>query len=330
MTEVIPGIHLLKLSTAKTIFSLTEVNVYLVRGDRGYLLVDTGWNTDESFDSMQKQMAEIGVDIKDISQIVITHTHPDHYGQTGEIKRLSGATLAIHAIEKEYIDSTYAHMDKMLEQTDRWLAINGAPPGKLAEIKAITTGLQRHVFPINPDITFHGGETITTGIFNFQVLWTPGHAPGHICLYEPEKRVLISGDQILPTITPNISLTPRSGENPLATYLTSLNGLRGLDARLVLPGHENPFTGLKPRIDELIKHHAERNREILASFKGAPKTAYQIARVITWGDGTGWPGMTPYDQRLAILETLAHLEMMTANGQLEKLTKDGMISYRQT
>ena len=100
MIEVIPGVYHLKLPIPMPDSTLAYVNAYLVQGDSGYLLVDTGWNTSEVFDSLQKQLAEIGVDTKEISQIVVTHIHPDHYGLAGRLKRLSGAELALHDIEK--------------------------------------------------------------------------------------------------------------------------------------------------------------------------------------------------------------------------------------
>ena len=107
MTEVTPGIHWLKLPISLAEVTLTHVNAYLIQGDSGYLLVDAGWNTEESFDSLQKQMAEMGANVKDISQIVVTHVHPDHYGLAGRVKRMSGARLALHDIEKGFIESRY-------------------------------------------------------------------------------------------------------------------------------------------------------------------------------------------------------------------------------
>ena len=330
MTEVTPGIHWLKLPITIRDTSLTHVNAYLVQGDDGYLLVDAGWNTSEVFDSLQKQLAEIGAEIKDISQIVVTHIHPDHYGLAGRIKQLANAKLALHDVEKGLIASRYINTNKLLEQIARWLDINGVPPDELPHIRDATLGLEQFVTPAYPDVTLHGGETISTGMFTFQVLWTPGHSAGHICLYEPEKKVLISGDHILPKITSNISRHPQSGENPLGRYLNSLNSLKQLDIELILPGHESPFAELEPRIDELIQHHEQRNLEILATTKGEPKTAYQIVKELTWGGGTGWQDMPFFHKRLAIFETLAHLELMTINGQTGKLSRDSIIYYRQT
>lgn len=330
MTEVTPGIHWLKLPITLPESPPTHVNAYLVQGDRGYLLIDTGWNTDETLDSLRKYLTGIGADIRDISQIVVTHVHPDHYGLAGRVKRMSGAVLALNDIEKGFIESRYINMDTLLEQTSNWLGINGVPTDELADIRNATVGLEQLVVPIYPDVTLHGGETISIGAFTFQVLLTPGHSSGHVCLYEPKKKVLISGDHILPTITPNIGSHPQSIANPLSQYLNSLNDLKQLDVGLILPGHESPFTKLKPRIDELIRHHEQRNLEILTAVKNQAKTAYQIAREITWGVTASWQDMPLFHKRLAISETLAHLELMTINGQIGKLSKDGMIYYRQT
>ena len=135
---------------------------------------------------------------------------------------------------------------------------------------------------------------------------------------------------ILPTITPNVSLHPQSIENPIGKYLDSLNDLKKLDTELILPGHEKPFTQLRPRIDELIQHHEQRILEILATIKGEAKTAYQIALEITWGDGASWQNMPFFHKRLAIFETLAHLELMNINGQIGKLSRDNIIYYQKT
>ncbi len=330
MTEVFPGIHWIKMPIPMDESSLAHVNIYLIQGESGYLLVDSGWNTSESFDTLQKNLAEIGADIKEISQILVTHVHPDHYGMAGRIKKLSGASITMHDIEKGLIAPRYVTMDELLKQTDRWLVTNGLPHDEMVGMRDATVGLERFIVPAYPDITLHGGETITTGLFNFQVIWTPGHSSGHICLYEQEEKILIAGDHVLPTITPNISLHPQSVENPLGSYINSLNDMKQLDTELILPGHEKPFTRLTPRIDEIIRHHEQRNREILAMVKDEPKTAYDIAMDVTWGVNASWQDLPNFHKRMAIFETLAHLELMVANSQVKKLSQDSVIYYRQT
>ena len=119
MTEVIPGVYQLKLPIPMPDSTLGHVNAYLVQGDSGYLLVDSGWNTDEVFDSLQKQLAEIGAEIKDIIRIVVTHIHPDHYGLVGRLKQLCQAEFAMHQVEKGFIESRYINMDKLLQMTEQ-------------------------------------------------------------------------------------------------------------------------------------------------------------------------------------------------------------------
>jgi glyoxylase-like metal-dependent hydrolase (beta-lactamase superfamily II) len=331
MTEVTPGIHWLQLPTLlASSESSVHVNSYLIQGDNGLILVDTGWNTDESFKSLRDQMAEIGADIKDISRIIITHVHPDHYSQAGRLKRLSGATVTVHEIEKRFIELRYVNMKKSAEATARWLVANGVTTEELKSYQNATAGIDQFIAPTRPDILLHGGETITTGPFTFQVIWTPGHSAGHICLYEPEKKVLIAGDHILPTITPNVGRQPDTTENTLADYINSLESIKHLDVKLILPGHEEPFNVFRPRIEELIKHHEARNLEVLAALSNGPRTASQVARNITWGITSDWQDIPSFHQRLAISETLAHLEYLTVNGQLEKSARDSVIYYRRT
>ena len=329
MIEVFPGIYWLKLPITMEQSDLANVNVYLVRGGKGYLLVDTGWNTDEAFTALQKGLGEIHADVKDISQIIITHVHPDHYGMAGRIKNLSGATIAMHNIEKDFIEPRYVAMDDLLDQTDSMLIANGAPRKEMIALRDATVGLEKYVVPTQPDKTLRDGETIVTGAFTFQVIWTPGHSSGHICLYEPDKKILISGDHILPKITPNIGVHPQSIENPLGRYIKSLNEIKQLDVELTLPGHDQPFSNVKIRINEIIRHHAHRNIEILSAIGISARTAYQIAKEITWGDNSNWKALPPFHQRMAVFETMAHLELMATDSRINKLSRKSVIYYGQ-
>jgi glyoxylase-like metal-dependent hydrolase (beta-lactamase superfamily II) len=329
MTEVFPGIHWLQLPITMKQSSLAFINVYLVEGTDGYLLVDSGWNTEESFIALKKGMAKIGAEVKDISQIVVTHVHPDHYGMAGRIKKLSGATISMHHIEKDFIRPRYIDMEALLHLTDRMLVANGVPRSEMIRMRDATVGLEQYIVSAMPDRVLHEGEGITTGKFNFRIIWTPGHSSGHICLYEPDKKVLFSGDHILPKITPNIGVHPQSIENPLGRYLKSLQDMRQMDVALTLPGHDKPFTNLRLRIDEIIHHHEVRNQEILTVMGPDRRTAYYIARKITWGDNSHFQDLPDFHKRIAVFETLAHLEMMTAENLLHKQPVKGIISYRQ-
>lgn len=327
MTEIIPGIYQLKIPIPNNPLGYT--NVYLVKGDNKHLLIDTGWNSEEALQSLKKQLAEIGVGFSDISQIVVTHIHSDHYGLTGKLKQLSQAKIALHYLDRDLIYPEDTDMNKLHRQLEQWLHINGVPPSLLPP--PLPGG---RLSPLTlPDITLRGGETISTGAFNLQVIWTPGHSPGHICLYEPAQKIFFSGDHILPVITPNISLTSPSANNPLGDFINSLNMVKQLDVKLVLPAHEHLFTNLPTRVDEIIQHHEQRSLEILEAIKDKPKTAYQISEEIIWMPelgGARFQDLATWDKRMAVSETLAHLEAMRVNGRVEKFPENSIIYYQPT
>lgn len=331
MKEIIPGIQQLQLPLP--VSGLNYVNIYLIQGDDGYLLVDSGWNTKDAFDSLEKQFADNGIDFKDISQIVVSHIHPDHYGLAGRIKELSQAKMFIHHLEENLIEPRYINMGGLLAQLEHWLQSNGVITEELPQLQTASLGMEKFVTSGLSDTKLYGGETISTGRFTFEVIWTPGHSPGHICLYEPTQKILISGDHILPNITPNVGLHPQSSKNPLGDYLDSLAEIKELDVDLVLPGHEDSFTGLQSRIEEIIQHHKLRNLEILQTAVAEPKTAYEISTEITWMSGkksAGWQNLAPLNKRFAVLETIAHLELMRADGKVKRLRKNGTTYYQST
>ncbi len=330
MTEIRPGIHQLKIPIPDN--PLENTNTYLVRGDGENLLIDTGWNNEEAFQALKRQLTEIGINFTDITRIIVTHAHGDHYGLTGRLKQVSPATLSLHYLEKEFLAPRFQNMEEFLLQTDQWLKSNGVPASELPAPRAAFGGARRPGMPAVPDNTLSDADTITIGSFSLQVVWTPGHSPGHICLYEPNQKILFSGDHVLPVITPNVSLQPHADNNPLGDFLNSLNKVKQLDTRLVLPAHEHIFTDLPARIDEIVQHHRHRNSEILETIKSAPKTAYQISTVITWMPelgGVRFRDLAPWDKRMAVSETLAHLEALRGDRTVAKSHRAGIVYYQQ-
>jgi len=330
MQEIIPGIYWLKLPMIVSDQSdLSFVNAYVIRGEKGLLLVDAGWDTDAGFAALEKGLAELNATVKDISQIVVTHVHPDHYGMAGHIKKASGATFAMHHLEKEFIEPRYVNMEPLINAIDNLLLANGVPPKMIKSLSNATVGLEQYVVPALPDILLHDDETVTTGLLNFKVIWSPGHSSGHICLYEPEKKIFLSGDHILPTITPNVSIHPQAIENPLGRYFDSLNELKKLDVERVLPGHENVFNNFRERIEDILHHHEERNSEILAALGDKPKTSFQVAQKVGWGYKKSYASLPDFHKRMAVLETLAHLEMMAGTGRVDRLPGQDIMLFRR-
>lgn len=125
--EILPGIHQLKLPVPTPTSQAPDINVYLIQGEDGWMLVDTGWNTKEALAALEKQLGEIGTSFQDIRQIIVTHFHADHYGLAGRLKQLSKAPLALHQVEKAFIDSRYINMSNLLAEIARWLRLHGVP-----------------------------------------------------------------------------------------------------------------------------------------------------------------------------------------------------------
>jgi glyoxylase-like metal-dependent hydrolase (beta-lactamase superfamily II) len=329
MTEIEPGIYQLQIPIPNNPLGCT--NVYLLKGDKGCTLIDAGWSSREALYSLGNQLTEAGVSFKDISLIIVTHAHFDHYGLADSLKQLSGAKVALHHLDRDLLAPRFTDMDEYLRQTENWFRINGVPTHELPQSAFI--GMRRSAPPAAPDIALHDGEIVPASPFNLQVTWTPGHSPGHICLYETNRKIFFSGDHILPVITPNISLQPNSSSNPLGDFLNSLNKIKPLDVTLVLPAHEHIFTNFRGRIDEIIQHHEQRNSEILGAMSTGAQTAYQISQQITWMPefgGMRFHDLAPMDKRMAVSETLAHLEAMRIQGSVAQANRDGIIHYQRT
>lgn len=326
--EIVQGVHQIKLPLPGA--PLDHVNVYLIEGNEGNLLIDAGWNTPEAFSTLKVELRSNGFGFKDISQIVITHLHPDHYGLAGKIRELSRAKVALSEIEARLLDSRYVNVSILLEEVSHFLRANGTPQSELSQLSEASLPARQFVIPTKPDMKLKAGQKVSVDPFEFKVLLTPGHSPGHICLYEPKRKLLFTGDHVLPEITPNVSLHPQSGENPLGDFINSLKALRELEVNFVFPGHGSVFSGLKLRIDELLHHHEQRKLAIVKVIQGELKTGYQIATEIPWvpdEEAVSFQDLSAFDKRLAVLETLAHLQLLVIEGKAEKVVEDDTTFY---
>ncbi|HQJ04420.1 MAG TPA: MBL fold metallo-hydrolase [Anaerolineaceae bacterium] len=321
--EVLPNIHQFRIPIPDN--PLGFINAYLITTRDGCLLIDTGWNTSQAFDSLQQQMADVGVTLADLRYIAITHVHPDHYGLVGRIEKYTNARLIIHEIERLLLYSRYVNYQPLLDDMDQWLEVNGVPTADRPALQLASMEILGLVEVAMPDQVVHGGEHLVLGDFDLEILWTPGHSPGHICLYDASRQVLFAGDHLLEKITPNVSMTSQSISNPLVDYLNSLHQVARCPVQTILPGHGKPFGNLVGRMEEIQQHHEHRMEEMLALFQGQTRTAYEIARATTWY--TSWENLPYYSRRMAVTETLSHLELLLARGALLKTTRNGIIWY---
>jgi glyoxylase-like metal-dependent hydrolase (beta-lactamase superfamily II) len=326
--ELLPGVWRLPLPLTDS--PLGHVNTYLVRADNGYLLVDCGWDTADTLRTLEGHLRAIDIRLPDVRHLVITHIHPDHYGLAGRLREITNAELSFHRLERLYIESRYVDADELMSEMREWLHLNGTPAEELDRLNRGSTKMMDRVQIAYPDQTLDGGEEIPCGRFTFRVIWTPGHSAGHICLYDAANKVLLSGDHVLPHITPSVGMHVQTPSNPLADYLDSLRLIGKLEAELVLPGHGEPFQGLPERTAELLEHHRQRLEEIvdlLAKQPGQAKSAFELTSHMSWSRRRTWDDLTAFERRMAVTEALAHVELLHARGRVSKRCEDGAISY---
>jgi glyoxylase-like metal-dependent hydrolase (beta-lactamase superfamily II) len=298
---------------------LRYVLVYAFELDGGGVaLVDAGWNTDEAWTCLGDGLAQAGGSISDVQAVLVTHIHPDHYGLAGRIREASGAWIGLHPDDAVMLESRYGNTDQLVEAMTRLLVDSGVPADKLPDLAMASMMTKAMVTMAKPDVFFEDGKSVDLPGWSLRTIWTPGHSPGHTCFYSEERRLLLSGDHVLPRITPNISVhTQQPSSNPLGDFLASLLKVQNLGAEEVLPGHEYRFSDLAGRLDELIQHHADRLDEIENVIRDHPgSTAWDITLRLHWS--RPWDQIEAFMQRSANGETLAHCVLLELHDRIRR------------
>jgi glyoxylase-like metal-dependent hydrolase (beta-lactamase superfamily II) len=317
--EVSPGVWLIRLPLP---FPVATLNVYLARRDCRYLLVDCGLKTKACREALAGALAALGVEWAEIRQVLLTHIHPDHFGLAGEIQRLSGAEILLHRAEAAWMRRWQE--EGFLERHAAWLEEHGVAPEESGEISAAFVGVAEFIEVVETYRTIEDGERLPVEGGEMEVLWTPGHSPGLLTLYWPQRRLYFSSDHIIERITPNIGVHSGSPENPLGDYLASLERVRRLEIDCILPSHGPPFGGHRAWIDATVEHHRLRCERMLAAVAERARTAYEVARV-EWG-----AHLSPLAERFAVAEALAHLEYLRREGRVEPRREGGVVRWSKT
>ena len=268
-------------------------------------------------------LKECGVDSRQ-ADFFITHMHADHAGLVSALAG-EGARIYFGWADAEIMRSTAPeHWEKQLN-----FARKCGFPGEELE-KAIRSHPGRRYSP-NTSLNLcvsKDGDMISIGDYLFECIETPGHTAGHICLYEPSKKIFICGDHILVDITPNITLSSEEG-NPLKEYLKSLDKVYDLDVELVLPGHRRIFRNHKERIRELKQHHQTRLDEVISILGKGRQNVFQVASQMTWDiDYKSWNLFPPAQKWFAFGEAMAHLKYLEEEGKVEgQIEGQGLVFF---
>jgi glyoxylase-like metal-dependent hydrolase (beta-lactamase superfamily II) len=296
--------------------SLRYVFVYAFETDKGPYIVDAGWNTDDAYGVLTAGLEHAGFDVADVQGVLVTHIHPDHYGLAGRVREASGAWIALHHEDAKLIHDRYEEPTDLLERVGAMLRRYGAPADEVSPLQQAAMPVRGFVDWVQPDRLFEDGERPEVPGWDLTAIWTPGHSPGHLCFWEAGNRLMLSGDHVLPRITPNIPFHPQASANPLGDFLESLTKLEGYDPEEVLPAHEYRFMGLDARLDELRAHHERRFTEVLTAIQNGSTTAWEIAGRMGWS--RPWERIEGFMRRAAVSEAMAHLTALEARGLIRE------------
>ena len=314
--EVAPGIHWLRLPLP---FALDHINVWLLEESDGWTLVDTGIGLAEMRDTWEATFGSV-LEGRPIRRIVVTHYHPDHIGQAAWLARHFGAPVFITAGE-----IAAARLIQGLDDAEagRRIAdlyrLHGLDAERADALERRGNAYRKVVAELPEAVEIIAdGDRLELGGRRWEVIVGRGHAPEHACLASEDGELLISGDQVLPRISSNVSVRPGAeGEDPLADYLESLERLRRVpETARVLPSHGRVFHGLHPRTRALARHHAVHLQALMEAC-ATPKSAADVLGVLFDRELDGHAIL------FAMGESIAHLNHLHRRGDLRLL--DGPI-----
>jgi glyoxylase-like metal-dependent hydrolase (beta-lactamase superfamily II) len=293
---------------------LKAINSYVVTGPDRNLVVDTGMLRPECETVLRAGLEDLGVDLAR-TDFFITHLHADHMGLVAELAADS-SKIYFNRPDGELIEAGRRNPKAFIERMIDHAKQGGFPEDEVEESLRKHPGM-RYSPPEYPPFHFlDDGDKLAAGAYRFTVVDTPGHTPGHLCLYEPAHRLFLSGDHVLGDITPNITVW-RENDDSLGDYLASLDKVAELDVELVLPGHRRPFSDLAGRVAELKEHHRIRLLEVLDIINGGCRTVYEIASKMTWDIvAKSWEDFPVVQKWFAVSEAASHLRYLERRGEL--------------
>ncbi len=325
VTEVATGI--LRSQLPISLPGLGHVNCYFLQDERGVAIVDPGLPGPQSWKALVNRLKQAGYKPKHVHTVVVTHSHPDHFGGAGRLRDTYGAEVISHRSFRTWFDPAEDEVADDEATPPPWGrsmpwrsdATFSPPISRRLKFGFYRVALRRFVRTPSPTRRVDDAEMITLAGREWVSLHTPGHTNDHLCLFDPTEGVVLSGDHVLPTITPHISGLV-AGADPLSEFFRSLDKVAALQGvGLVLPAHGHPFHDLARRANEIKDHHTERLDTLRAAAgelgsASVEELSHHLFKPRSWG-------------QMAESETYAHLEHLRAIGEAESRDEAGTLHY---
>lgn len=325
---VADGLHRIPLPLPND--GLRAVNVYALETDDGLTLVDGGWALPAARAVLERSLARIGAGVGDVRRFLVTHVHRDHYTLASQLAGETGAHVSLGIGDKPALD---------LFHSDAWPGRSPFPDVlRTAGAHGVAERWEEHArsqeeFDLGhwayPDAWLEGDHRLEVGTRTLDAVHTPGHTPGHYVFADRAAGLLLSGDHVLPTITPSIGFTVPVVASPLGDFMASLARVRELPDLRVLPAHGPVAPSSHARVDALLAHHEHRLALCLEALRGGSVSAADVAAVLPWTrHDHAWASLDVFNQGMAAMETKAHLDLLVAREQVDA-TPDpaGVVSY---
>jgi glyoxylase-like metal-dependent hydrolase (beta-lactamase superfamily II) len=311
--RVHPGVFRLRLPLPWP--GVPHCNAWAVRSGDGFVLFDTGMHQPESMENLERALAMCDLRIEDTKLVVCTHAHSDHYGQAATIVERAGCEL--------WMNPHHEHMLRMAKDPEAVLARrlevarqSGVPEEPLRRYAEQRRGSGETGIAavIEPDRELLTGVTIETDLGPWTVYETPGHAPSHVCMFQPERRLLISGDHLLGRIS--LFFDYGSSPDPVGEFLHSLDVVERLGARLCLPGHGRTFADVQAHIKGNRKLVHERLGSVSAALEQGPLSAFEIVPHV-YGES-----LSQQNAHWLLSKILSYLQHLQALGRAREIPGD--------
>ena len=288
-----------------------HVHAYLLPGEDGWTLVDTGVGLPDAKETWAAELEQAG---GRVATIFVTHFHPDHVGAAADLHELTGAPVVQGVLDYaqcELVWGNPAWSERLLD----WFRLHGAPDDVTDELVGQSSVYRPFIRYQRDPILVEAGEQVD----GWELIAAPGHADGQLCLLR--DGVLVAADHLLGRITPTVGLWPASRADPLGDYLSALDRTIELAPRIALPGHGDPIEDPAGRARELQEHHRVRLGEAVTALGAEPQTGYELSFALFGAE------LPAAGRRFAIAETLSHLERLVHEDAARRHEADGAVTY---